>query len=600
MQRFYRSVFAAVCGLVLLLGLAAYAYAWDGGLKEVFQSNIDVYAASSRLPPSLDYMLQKGKVLGPLPDEKLDKQKTVLAEDFDATLPLDGPKGSLTVVEPTEVRKSTGEEYRLSKRTAVDYKLPAASYKVKIPKGAKLEAAPPGAYALAQDVKTLIYPPDNLLATLTVKAQTIVERVPVSAGAGATLRVQPDQAPSGEYVTLTITKKDFDFSKARFDVSMRRPGEDQFEASDDEELVKVQMDSATLRARVPSIVGISGVHLAEPVDLLVTARGPNDNLAEILYKEFKISSKLLAVLVWLAAFLIPWFVAGLVKRPRVVSIVRVADWRHALNPVWFVTGKDGKASLSLAQILVWTILVFSASFYVWVASGKLLDFSNDILTLLGIAGGASVIAKITSSAKDEKRLKLAEPAAKPPKWLDLFQTDGQADLYKFQMALFTLLAVLFVTGKIFSTLEFPQLSAGLLTLIGISNGVYLTAKGTTKTVYEKLAGKFDELSGAKEKLQRAEADADRATTDLKEAETAKNKASGDLTQIQPKVQAETDPARKADLQKQADQAKAESDAAEKHWKEAQQKQKDADARKTAAKGNVDKLQAEFEELKKTI
>ena len=135
--------------------------------------------------------------------------------------------------------------------------------------------------------------------------------------------------------------------------------------------------------------------------------------------------------------------------------------------------------LSLAQVLLWTLLVFSASFYVLVVSGNLLDLTNEVLMLVGIAGGSSVIAKITASARADKNVEIAASEPKDPKWLDLFQTGGRPDLTKVQMALFTALAAIFVTAKIYGTLEFPALPAGLLTLIGISNGVYLGAKATS-------------------------------------------------------------------------------------------------------------------------
>ena len=128
----------------------------------------------------------------------------------------------------------------------------------------------------------------------------------------------------------------------------------------------------------------SGAHCAKPVDLLVVARGPDGELAEALSKEFAVSSRMWAVLFWIAAIAFPWLVAGII------------------------------------------------------------------------------------TARNE-----------PKKWLDLFQTEGRPDLTKVQMALFTTLAAIFVTAKIYGTLEFPELPAGLLTLIGISNGVYLGAKATS-------------------------------------------------------------------------------------------------------------------------
>jgi hypothetical protein len=217
----------------------------------------------------------------------------------------------------------------------------------------------------------------------------------------------------------------------------------------------------------------SGAHCAKPVDLLVVARGPDGELAEALSKEFAVSSRMWAVLFWIAAIAFPWLVAGIITARN-----EPKKWLR-FDPIWFVSGKHGSASLSLAQVLLWTVLVFSASFYVLVVSGKLLDLTDEVLMLVGIAGGSSVFAKITAAAKGRKGVKIVAPKPKDPKWLDLFQTEGRPDLTKVQMALFTTLAAIFVTAKIYGTLEFPELPAGLLTLIGISNGVYLGAKATS-------------------------------------------------------------------------------------------------------------------------
>jgi hypothetical protein len=515
MHRFHRAVYGAVIGLILFGSFAAQIYAADSGLTEVVLQEFKAYPTSSQ-PQKLTYQIDKGTDLGPIPKEKLNEQKTVLAEAFDIILECKNPKGSLKLDKDTEVQKKTGEGYLLlGGTTTLKYELPTAKYKVTIPKDAQITSQDSVSVQAKENIMAVITPPEHLLVTLTVDPQTIVERIPGASGTGTTLQVQPSQAPPGEYINLEVAKKDFDFTKAQFHVALRQPGGNKpFIASDDVELKEVQIGKAKLQARIPpitEITGMGGVHVAEPVDLLVVARGEDDKLAEVLSKEFKISSQPLAAVCWIAAFLIPWFVAALVTKFQGTQ----KKWRF--NPIWFVSGKDGGASLSLAQILLWTILVFSASFYVLVASGKLLDLTNDVLMLLGIAGGASVIAKITASAKDEKGLAIAAPAPKEPKWLDLLQTDGQADLYKFQMAIFTLLAALFVTGKIYGTLEFPLLPAGLLTLIGISNGVYLAAKGTTKTVYEKLGEKSDELNKAKAELQKSQTDPEK-TIDSKKVQ----------------------------------------------------------------------------------
>jgi len=305
---------------------------------------------------------------------------------------------------------------------------------------------------------------------------------------GTTLTIKPKRAPVGEYITLTVAKRDFDFSKAQFYVCLRKQDTGDasnekeqkkdgksiqpFIASRDVELKELQTGEATLQVRIPDI-NESGAHCAKPVDLLVVARGPNGELAEALSKEFAVSSRFMAVLFWIFAIAIPWIGAG------IITAIKKPKRSLPFNPIWYVSGKHGGASLSLAQILIWTILVFSASFYVLVVSGKLLDLTNEVLMLLGIAGGSSVIAKIAASARGKNGVAVDAPEPKDPKWLDLFQTEGRPDLTKVQMALFTSLAAIFVTAKIYGTLAFPELPEGLLTLIGISNGVYLGAKATS-------------------------------------------------------------------------------------------------------------------------
>lgn len=70
-------------------------------------------------------------------------------------------------------------------------------------------------------------------------------------------------------------------------------------------------------------------------------------------------------------------------------------------------------------------------------------------------------------------------AVRTPQWSDLVVTgDGsnEIDVTRVQMLLFTLIAAVFVTLKLIDSSQVPEIPAGILTLIGISNGVYLTAK----------------------------------------------------------------------------------------------------------------------------
>jgi hypothetical protein len=598
MNRFYGKIFVAICGLMLLYGFGTEISAVGSCLTEVLPKDIKVYTVFTNM--ALDYQMKRGEELEAIPKEYLNDQCNALGKDFEFILPSGKASGSHKLKKPLEVQEQNGQRYRLRENTDFSYTLPInkSGYKVTIPSGTsltKVNDSIPQKYALDKDVTAKITPPKNYRVTLTIDAQRVVERIPGTSGMGTILEFEPKRAPVGEYITLDVSKSDFDFQKARFYVCLRKreSGEasnNPFIASNDVELKEVQIDKAKLQSRIPDI-NESGVHLAKPVDLLVVARGPDGEIVEVVSQEFAVSSRTLAIICWISALVLPWLVSGIItgskKRKK----------RSRFDPIWFVSGKYGGASLSLAQILLWTVLVFSASFYVLVVSGKLLALTNDVLILLGITGGSSIIAKITASARDGKGREIAAMNPRSPKWIDLFQTEGRPDLYKVQMALFTTLAAVFVTSKIYGTLEFPELPAGLLTLIGISNGVYLGSKATSKTVFEKLAEKSNELKQAKEELEKRKAEAGEAVKRKQEAENEKNAADKIRNATEVKLEKEQDAGQKVMLNELLKQQKATAKEAERRFNEADKKKNEADHAKNVAEGKVKELEDEFEKLK---
>ena len=292
---------------------------------------------------------------------------------------------------------------------------------------------------------------------------------------GTTITHEPKRSPVGEYITITIEKEGYDFSQAwykvLFDTNTTKPTESQDVIIKDTQMGKVQ-----LSVQVPEIKNTNRIHIAKPVDVMVVVKDANNSKIEIITHQFMLSSRPLAVIFWLLALFIPWFIASrMMTRDNKTS-------NSTFNPIWFVAGYEGRASLSLAQILIWTMLVFSASFYILEVSGKLLDLTDDILILLGITGGASLISKIVASNGNEPNSKTQVdlPYRYKPKCFDLFQSDGRPDLFRVQMALFSILAVVFVAAQIYSELVFPKFPEGLLALITISNGIYLGSKGAKK------------------------------------------------------------------------------------------------------------------------
>jgi hypothetical protein len=193
-----------------------------------------------------------------------------------------------------------------------------------------------------------------------------------------------------------------------------------------------------------------------------------------------------------------------------------------------IATKNGFASLSQFQVMLWTLVVGASSLYVILSSGNLVSISNDVLALLGISGvtllGANLKTSQTGSTAKSGRTKSPAaggstpipaparaaahahaPAPAPvavaqatpqtmtggqapgalaatgraPRWSDLIanpDSSGEIDVTRVQMLFFTVISAIFVSLKVFQSYSIPDLPSGYLLLMGISNGVYLTNK----------------------------------------------------------------------------------------------------------------------------
>jgi hypothetical protein len=155
---------------------------------------------------------------------------------------------------------------------------------------------------------------------------------------------------------------------------------------------------------------------------------------------------------------------------------RVAAWAKTLaRPDWILTlvqRRDGRASLSAFQILLWTLVVASSAVYVMTLSGNLINITTGTLTLLGLAGVAGLVAGSTDPPPPKDGTSI------PPRWSDLI-TDPEtqkADITRTQMLLFTVVGAAFVIVQVLNYYVIPDIPAGYQILIGISNGVYVGRK----------------------------------------------------------------------------------------------------------------------------
>ncbi len=162
---------------------------------------------------------------------------------------------------------------------------------------------------------------------------------------------------------------------------------------------------------------------------------------------------------------------------------------------------DGhRASLSQFQIVLWTLVIGGSTAYVMAMSGNLIPLTTGTLALLGISSVATLGSSFAAGPAPATK-----PAIDPsvqPRWADLVADDGQIDVTRTQMLFFTVLMAFYVVAHVIDTYQIPPIPETFLTLMGLSNGVYLVNKflpsgGLTKDQAEaKLtAGGYTGLTG---------------------------------------------------------------------------------------------------------
>lgn len=187
------------------------------------------------------------------------------------------------------------------------------------------------------------------------------------------------------------------------------------------------------------------------------------------------------------------------------------------NPVALTAGYFGQASLSKLQLFCFTLVVLFRVIHLISRDGILSGLSTDILLLLGISAGGAGGAKLTGVVKKRlsldnwawlrrhKWLTIAERGdGSPPvdikdaKWGDLIKTDGLFDVYSFQLAGFSLIVAAYLLfGVDLATFTLPP---NILSVLGLSNVVYLGGKAVEPNSYQELDDKITDLQQAESAL----------------------------------------------------------------------------------------------------
>lgn len=164
----------------------------------------------------------------------------------------------------------------------------------------------------------------------------------------------------------------------------------------------------------------------------------------------------------------------------------------------------GSFSLSMAQILWWTLITGFGLTYVWAMTEQFLAITDQVLLLMGIGSTTAIISRVTSNNRTflpDRYLGLVQARARLPRLSDLVTIDGKPSIFKFQMLLFTALSGIMVLQGLFTSCAFPALPGELVTLMGISSATYVGNELAQRDIWEQIQEKVKAIE-AYARLQR--------------------------------------------------------------------------------------------------
>ncbi|MBD2103935.1 hypothetical protein [Leptolyngbya sp. FACHB-261] len=177
-----------------------------------------------------------------------------------------------------------------------------------------------------------------------------------------------------------------------------------------------------------------------------------------------------------------------------------------LDLVAFTSEKSGKANISNLQITWFTLIVFGLLVHVLLRTGELSPISDNILWLLGISATGKIISRGVDFTRN--RLSLENRAwlyyqgwlkdtgpLKAAKWGDLIMTDSSFDVYKYQLLIFSLIVGITLTVSGLNALTTFNLPQGFVSLLGLSNAVYIFGKTTSPNLVAELNEHLNQLRG---------------------------------------------------------------------------------------------------------
>jgi hypothetical protein len=200
---------------------------------------------------------------------------------------------------------------------------------------------------------------------------------------------------------------------------------------------------------------------------------------------------------------------------------------YRISPMRITAGVSGDSSISQLQVVLFTFIVASLLLYLWMRTGLLVSISKDLLYLLGISAVGAGAAKFTATLKSDLNAATKDyivgkgwynwapmPTSMNANLANLFLTSGRLDVYKLQVAIFTIVVAAYVVSSGQNDLGDVKISDTMLYLIGISQGVYIGGKAITD--------RTTRIEDAISKMKQAEGDPAKAAEFEAAQKTAKN------------------------------------------------------------------------------
>jgi hypothetical protein len=170
-----------------------------------------------------------------------------------------------------------------------------------------------------------------------------------------------------------------------------------------------------------------------------------------------------SVIFWLWIGLLAVLVGGFITLGITTNVIREG-------------GKEGPYSLSLTQLMFWTVLVIAAFIYTMVLTDIPSGFNTSVLLMLGISVSTTGAASFIDNRFKKENVDVKKPSRGFIR--DIFTVDGyDYSVQRIQAAAWNLVLALYFIIFTIVNKRMPEFNSTVLFLAGITSVAYISSKG---------------------------------------------------------------------------------------------------------------------------